>query len=305
MNVLRSGANTNAARGPPATPPNLLHNPHLVDENTPPTPPNSLQNPYLVDEMGRFVRILASPNRPQLKRSPSGKYSSYISIPSHPDLETGRALLIYGGQPSERFSRAARDAANAPPYQRPLAPPAAVQRSAGNRNRRPQRPPMVSSALTRVRWLRGFRTQRETPLTEADLYATEAQMYARRTKLRNMLGKSIVNSPPGSKFYPDRETSLASFYSDPYFGTPSCPPADLRLMPRLKPATAKSHCSDTPPIILTLIIVYYSNRDSLRLAAQAQMKLHRSRKSDATTSAGGVSESRLRARASAAKYRET
>jgi hypothetical protein len=58
MNVLRSGANTNAARGPPATPPNLLQNPRLVDENTPLTPPNSLQNPYLVDKMGRFVRIL-------------------------------------------------------------------------------------------------------------------------------------------------------------------------------------------------------------------------------------------------------
>ncbi|KAJ7913297.1 hypothetical protein B0H13DRAFT_1873979 [Mycena leptocephala] len=97
-------------------------------------------------------------------------------------------------------------------------------------------------------------------------------------------------SPPGIKFYPDRETSLASFYSDLYFGAPLCPPANLRLMPRLKPATAKSHCSDTP-----LRIVIHS----------VWPRRYRSRTSDVTTSTGGVSELRLRACASGAKYRET
>ncbi|KAJ7889253.1 hypothetical protein B0H13DRAFT_2341596 [Mycena leptocephala] len=164
---LRSGgANRNVAQGPSVTPPN--QNPHIVDENT---PPNSQQNPYLVDENGRFVRSLRR-------------------VPSWPIRSPSGSLLIYGIPPSSIVqrpypaSRAARDAANAPPYQRPLAPVSnarpVFRRSATTLNglnhpSSSRSAPPVSSARTRVRRLAGFRTPRETPLKESDLYLTEAR----------------------------------------------------------------------------------------------------------------------------------
>ncbi|KAJ7834680.1 hypothetical protein B0H13DRAFT_2369767 [Mycena leptocephala] len=144
MSILREGINFAVSSDPPATPiPNSLPNPYLVDENS---PPNSQLNPYLVDENGRLVSTLRS--RPA---SGSRSVGSRSVVSRSKKSSSGRARLIYGGPPSAILEL-------------------------GNR-RHGVRVPTIDGSYQhpRIRRRPGFRTPRETPLTDNDLYMTETR----------------------------------------------------------------------------------------------------------------------------------